>query len=381
MKNSFQFFFTPLLSFALLFLFILINFLVGFCGKTIPIISGYLQPRGRMHAGAYTLVQALPVSFFFFAQLNDTRYNHPNSPNATYPSFNTGMAYAAFFASALIPLLLLAKTYERYNLESKVGNFILKMFKGNAGKGIVDKKLHQFNDPIWGGSPTKPASYAFGGSVFFLPLIIGFFLAFFISSYPWQFTGLILFNLLFLSFAAASSHFDNNVFKYYFIGVTGLMIIYELVHAGIGSNRALSTIDQFNTGYIGIGVIYAMLITALVFSVYLLYRTLNGIVKGHKNNGYGFVTDLDQMKKKGPDQNEEEAVVLRNEATGLVQQKKNTLMKSRIQSHLDFNPISEDRMLSHRDNELTGFKFGPQRAKQRLLMNRIDGDGSYIYVG
>ena len=305
MKNSFQFFFTPLLSFALLFLFILINFLVGFCGKTIPLISGYLQPRAGLHAGAYTLVQALPVSFFFFAQLNDTRYNHPQSPNAIYPSFNTGMAYAALFASALIPLLLLAKTYERYNLQSKVGNFILKIFKGSSGKGITHKQLHQYNDPIWGGSPTKPASYAFGASVFFLPLIVGFFLAFFISSYPWQFTGLILFNLLFLSFAAASSHFEDNVFKYYFIGVTGLMIIYELVHAGIGSNRALSTIDQFNTGYIGIGIIYAMLLTALVFSVYLLYKTFSGIFEGHRSNGYGFVTDIDQKKDKVVESNDE----------------------------------------------------------------------------
>ena len=75
-------------------------------------------------------------------------------------------------------------------------------------------------------------------------------------------------------------------------------------------------------------------------------------------------------------------MVLRNEATGRVQQKKNTLMKSRIQSHLDFNPISEERMLSHRDSEVTGWKLGgSQRARQRLLMNRIDDDGGYIFIG
>ena len=81
MKNSFQFFFTPLLSFGLLFLLIGINFLVGFCGKTIPLIGGYLMPRIGLHAAAYTLVFALPVSFFFFGQLKDTRYNNVNSPN------------------------------------------------------------------------------------------------------------------------------------------------------------------------------------------------------------------------------------------------------------------------------------------------------------
>ena len=112
MKNSFQFFFTPLLAFALLFLLIFINFLLVLCcSRDIPLISGYLQPRAGHLAGAYTLAQALPVSFFFFGQLNDTRYNHPNSPNIIYPSFNAGIAYASFFASAMIPLLLLAKIY------------------------------------------------------------------------------------------------------------------------------------------------------------------------------------------------------------------------------------------------------------------------------
>jgi hypothetical protein len=75
MKNSWEFFFVPILSFGLLFLLIGINWIINkLCRRDIPIISKYLQKRAFLHAGAYTLVQALPVSFFFFGQLQDTRY-------------------------------------------------------------------------------------------------------------------------------------------------------------------------------------------------------------------------------------------------------------------------------------------------------------------
>ena len=107
-----------------------------------------------------------------------------------------------------------------------------------------------------------------------------------------------MFNVLFLSYAAASDHFDEKVFRYYFVGVTGLLVVYELVHAGIGSNRALNTFDQWNSGYLGIGLIYAMLLTAAIFSGYLLYKTFWGLFNGHKKNNYKFVTDIDIDKDK-----------------------------------------------------------------------------------
>lgn len=55
------------------------------------------------------------------------------------------------------------------------------------------------------------------------------------------------------------------------------MLAYQLVHAGIGSNRALSTYDQWNTGYLGIGLIYAMILAAIIFSGYLIYKLLTNL--------------------------------------------------------------------------------------------------------
>lgn len=70
------------------------------------------------------------------------------------------------------------------------------------------------------------------------------------------------------------------------------MLAYLLLHAGIGSNRAIGTYDQWNTGYLGIGLIYSMLLSAIIFSGYLLYKSFMGIYDGHIKNG--FWQDLDK---------------------------------------------------------------------------------------
>ena len=270
----------PLLSFGLLFLLIGIAKLVNVCGKRdIPFISNYLQPRAPLHAGAYTLVQALPISFFHFGQLQDTRYKSLNSPNGTYPQFNTGMAYAAFFATAIIPLVILTFVYNYYMKKSKTDDFSANKLKTgkNADGTALGTDAQSLGDPLWGGNKIKPVSYGFGAMVFYLPLLIGFVLAYFTKAYGWQLLGLILGFFGLLAFAAGSNHFDNKIPKYYFVATGGLMVAYGLVHAGIGSNRALSTFDQWNTGYLGIGLIFAMLIIAAIFSAYLLYKAIRTI--------------------------------------------------------------------------------------------------------
>ena len=44
------------------------------------------------------------------------------------------MAYASFFASIIIPLLIFAKIYQKYNVNEKVKPFVLNLFKN---KNIV----------------------------------------------------------------------------------------------------------------------------------------------------------------------------------------------------------------------------------------------------
>jgi len=111
LKNTFQFFFVPFLSVILYGLIVGFNKILNCWDRDIPFISQYIAPRLPIHIAAYTLVQALPVSFFFFAQLNDTKYSSPNQPNSAYPVFNVALSYLAFFLTCSIPLLVMAYIY------------------------------------------------------------------------------------------------------------------------------------------------------------------------------------------------------------------------------------------------------------------------------
>jgi hypothetical protein len=86
-------------------------------------ISKFLIPRAPFLIAAYTLVQALPVSFFFFSQLKDTTFNHPFQPTKAYPTFNTAMAYLAFFLTCAIPLLLMAWIYYHFNYQKRITKY------------------------------------------------------------------------------------------------------------------------------------------------------------------------------------------------------------------------------------------------------------------
>lgn len=101
---------------------------------------------------------------------------------------------------------------------------------------------------------------------------MGFFLSFFIGSFGWQLAGLLVFSVLFLSFIVAGSFFDNKVIKAFLIIYSVLLIGYLLLHAGLGSNRSIGTYDQWNTGYLGVGLLYGFIIAAIIFTAYLVYR-------------------------------------------------------------------------------------------------------------
>jgi hypothetical protein len=124
MKNSWQFFFVPMLAVGLLGLLYLLNMVFRkICRKDFCMISKYLLPRAPLLIAAYTLIQALPVSFFFFSQLKDTTFHHPLEPNNVYPLFNTAMAYLAFFLTCAIPVLLLSWLYYHFNYQNRISKF------------------------------------------------------------------------------------------------------------------------------------------------------------------------------------------------------------------------------------------------------------------
>jgi hypothetical protein len=52
-------------------------------------------------------------------------------PNHIYPSFNTGMSYTSFFASAIIPLILLTSIYNYFKNKVRTGTFKFAKIKGN----------------------------------------------------------------------------------------------------------------------------------------------------------------------------------------------------------------------------------------------------------
>lgn len=118
------------------------------------------------------------------------------------------------------------------------------------------------------------------GAIFYAPLVVGFFLSYFIGAYPWQIAGLLVTNLLMSAFIASSSHFTSKAPQFLLFITTALLAIYELIHAGIGSNRSLSTFDQYNSGYLAIGIIYALILVGIIFSGYQIFSLVKKIYNG-----------------------------------------------------------------------------------------------------
>lgn len=151
MANCFQFFFVPFLSVILYGIFLGINSILNANKRNIPLISDYLKPRFPLHIAAYTLVQALPVSFFFFAQLFDTRYGNAGKG---YLIFNTAMSYFAFFLTCSIPLMVLVHIYFVYGSKEntvKSAKDFKTMFVNLLQSNPVEHDKAALNDPLWTG--------------------------------------------------------------------------------------------------------------------------------------------------------------------------------------------------------------------------------------
>lgn len=244
MANCFQFFFVPFLSVILYGILLGINSILNANKRNIPLISDYLKPRFPLHIAAYTLVQALPVSFFFFAQLFDTRYGNDGKG---YLIFNTAISYFAFFLTCSIPLMVLVHIYFVYGSKEntvKSAKDFKTMFVNLLQSNPVGHDKAALNDPLWTGDETRVVSYGFGFAVFYAAILYGFFTAFFYDSYPWQIAGLIIVTAGLLSYAAASNHFNSTIIRIFWILFSALLLAFLFLLASLASNSSSAPCDH-----------------------------------------------------------------------------------------------------------------------------------------
>ena len=301
MKNCFQFFFIPFLAVCLYLLIVGFNKLLNkVCKKDIPLISEYIYPRFPLLIGAYTLVQALPVTFFFFAQLNDTRYKHGSTVSASYPVFNVAMSYLAFFLTLAIPLALMAYIYyviTKKDQKVSSGSQLILMFTNliEAYKPDQEDEYVPIADPLWTQKQDHTMAYGFGLSVFYLFIAYGFFTSFFYNNHAWQLAGLITATTLFGFFAFVNSLFTSIIIKIFWVIFSLLMLAFLLLLAALGSNVTTSPCGLENLGYLGIGFLYALIIMAIIASLFLLWLVLYHIYSSYCK-GKPFITDYNQVK-------------------------------------------------------------------------------------
>lgn len=382
MENCFQFFFVPFLSVLLYALLLGLNRILNASGKDVPLISNYLRPRLPLHIAAYTLVQALPVSFFFFAQLNDTRYKSLNDPASGYSIFNIAMSYLAFFLTCAVPLMVMTHVYFIYTTkENKVKS--AKDFKAlfaNLLQSVPhNHHIASLNDPLWTGDEVKLTSYGFGLAVYFLAVIYGFFLSFFISDYPWQLTGLILATAGLLAFAAASPHFLSLAMRIFWIVFCALLLAFLFLLAGIGSNASAAPCDQESLGYLGIGFLYALLLAALMVCCLLLWFTIFALYNNYFKNK-PFVVSLADAKEELDDKPER----VKGFQSG--SKLKSTYMKNPISSQINIGSrvnigsMNMGGSLHANANRPSNSQFQPNVAEElatedRMIIKEADAEG------
>lgn len=82
---------------------------------------------------------------------------------------------------------------------------------------------------------------------------------------------MIVSSAIFLGFILASTFIKDKIIKGFLVVFLVVIIGYLFLHAGIGSNRTMATFDKWNIGYVGIGLLYALILTSILFTGYLLY--------------------------------------------------------------------------------------------------------------
>lgn len=240
-----------------------------------PMVN-YFWKRKMLHLGAYGLVTALPISFFFFGQMKDAGGVFNN-----YTQWGMTVALLAFLGLAVLPVILYQFLYSKFNYERiyKVGENVemMMMLKNTIEKQPEQTDLAQYNDPLWSINEASSLGYIWAAFLYYKMMLFAWFASFFIGKSTYQLFGMLTLNGIFLMATLFSEFFTSSVYKYFFVSQILTLMAYEFLVAGLGSDRGLSTSGFLNLGYLGIGLIYANIIPSFLLSCYRVWFTLKHI--------------------------------------------------------------------------------------------------------
>jgi hypothetical protein len=109
--------------------------------------------------------------------------------------------------------------------------------------------------------------------------------SFFSANGSYQIISMVIINAVFFLFTLFSGFFTSQLYKFYFLVQLGGMIAYELLVASLSSDHELSTDGLLNMGYLGIGILYMLWISAFLLSSWRLWSTLQHLFTNYMARG------------------------------------------------------------------------------------------------
>lgn len=287
--NDFQLLMTCLLSFLLLaMLYAFAVLVLASSDYVISPIMNYFWRRKMLHLGAYALVTALPLSFYFFGQMNDFG-GGSNSKYTSYCTFNMLISLLSFGGLMAVPPMLAYLIYNKLHYEriyrAKEDVQMMVLLKHAVQNSPNEWHLTQHNQPLWSIDDTSKLGYLWACLLYYKLMLFAWALSFFGENSSYQLMGMVAINAGFFLFTLFSSFFGNSLYKLYFLTQLGTMIAYEVIMATLSSDRSMSTEGLMNVGYLAIGLLYLMWVPALLLSVWRLWDTFKHLFANYFSKG------------------------------------------------------------------------------------------------
>jgi len=248
----------------------------------------YFWRRKMVHLGAYALVTALPISFFFFGQMNDVGLGNSLKYQA-YSNGNLLVAMMTFVGLLSVPPLLAYFLYSKFNYErvyrAKEDVQMMMLLKSAVQNETGHWELTQHNQPLWSIDEASKLGYLWMAVLYYKMMLFAWCVSFFAGNSSFQLMGMVAINSCFLLFTLFSGFFTNRAYKIYFLTQLGTMIAYEVVVAMLSSDRSVTTDGLMNLGYLGIGILYLLWMSAFLFSCWLLWGTIKHLFVNYLSKG------------------------------------------------------------------------------------------------